>query len=88
MAEQAPITVFVTEQSEACTRVKRLLTQRGLEYTMVIVDTPEALDQLAKRTGRMTCPIVIVGDQVLGGLRETLDADKSGRLAEMVGQAS
>lgn len=88
MSDQAPITVYVTEQSEACTRVKRLLNQRGLEYTMVVVDTPAALEELSERTGRKTCPIVIIGEEVLGGLRETIDADKSGRLADLAGRVA
>lgn len=75
--------MYITDQSETCTRVKHLLDARGLEYTTVDVLTDADRDALVERTGRQQCPLVVVGDEVLGGLRETVEADRSGRLAEL-----
>jgi glutaredoxin len=79
----ADITVFITEPSEACTRVNRVLDERGFEYSVEMIETPEQMAALTEQTGLMRCPIVVIGDTVLGGLREVLDADRSGRLAEL-----
>ena len=40
--------------------------------------------ELANRTGMMTFPQVLVGEQLLGGFSETLSAVESGRLDELL----
>jgi glutaredoxin 3 len=40
--------------------------------------------ELAGRTGMMTFPQVLVGDQLLGGFAETLSALQDGRLDELL----
>ncbi|HWE81723.1 MAG TPA: glutaredoxin family protein [Gaiellaceae bacterium] len=79
----AEITLYITEPTETCTRIKHLLDAHGFEYTTVNVETDEEREALVAKTGRMQCPLVLVGDELLGGLRETVEAEKSGRLAEL-----
>jgi glutaredoxin 3 len=79
------ITVYTTEPCSFCAHVKGLLRARGLEFTEInLVKDPAGRVELASRTGMMTFPQVLVGDELLGGLSETLSAVESGRLDEML----
>jgi glutaredoxin 3 len=77
------ITVYTAEPSEICGRVKRLLDARGLPYTEVTIKTDADRASLLEKTGRKSCPVVVVGDELIGGYQDTLKADRSGRLAEL-----
>jgi glutaredoxin 3 len=81
----AQITVYTTEPCSFCVRVKQLLTTRGVEYEEVnLSKDPEGRAQLVERTGMLSFPQVVIGDEVIGGFRETYDADRSGRLRELL----
>lgn len=79
------ITIYTTEPCSFCARVKGLLKARGLEFSEVNLskDLPGRVE-LAGRTGMMTFPQVLVGDELLGGFDETLSAVESGRLDELL----
>jgi glutaredoxin 3 len=80
----AKITVYTTEPCSFCRRVKDLLTARGLPFDEVnLAKDPEGRAQLLQRTGMMSFPQVVVGDEIVGGFRETIEADRSGRLAAL-----
>jgi glutaredoxin 3 len=66
------ITVYTAEPSEICARVKRLLDARGLSYTEIDVQSDGDRTALFEATGRKGCPVVVIGDEVLGGCRETV----------------
>jgi glutaredoxin 3 len=75
------ITVYTTEPCSYCARVKGLLRSRGLEFTEVNPSRdPEGRAELVARTGMMTFPQVLVGDQLVGGFNETRVAVESGIL--------
>jgi glutaredoxin 3 len=79
------ITVYTTEPCSFCTRVKQLLASRGYEYSEInLARDPEGRSALVSLTGMMSFPQVIVGDEVVGGFDQTLAADQSGRLKELV----
>ena len=79
------ITVYTTEPCGFCRQAKSLLSKRGLSYDEInLAMNADGRAELAQRTGMMTFPQVIIGDQVVGGFTELLSADQSGRLAELV----
>ncbi len=81
---QPIIVVYTTDPCSFCVRVKQLLAQRGLEYREInLSKDPAGRTELARRTGMLSFPQVVVGDEVLGGYRETLMADQDGRLEEL-----
>jgi glutaredoxin 3 len=81
----AQITVYTTEPCSFCVRVKQLLAARGVEYDEVnLSKDPEGRAQLVERTGMLSFPQVVIGDEVIGGFRETYEADRSGRLRELL----
>jgi glutaredoxin 3 len=81
----AQITVYTTDPCSFCIRVKQLLATRGVEYDEVnLSKDPEGRAQLVERTGMLSFPQVVIGDEVIGGFRETVEADRSGRLRELL----
>jgi glutaredoxin 3 len=80
------ITVYTTEPCSFCTRVKGLLASRGLEFEEVnLAKNPEGRLALARSTGMMSFPQVLVGGKLLGGFNELVAADQSGQLEELLG---
>ena len=81
----AQLTVYTTDPCSFCARVKQLLATRGVEYDEVnLSKDPEGRAQLVERTGMLSFPQVVIGDEVIGGFRETFEADRSGRLRELL----
>jgi glutaredoxin 3 len=79
------IVVYTTEPCSFCARVKGLLRARGLEFAEInLSKDPAGRAALAHRTGMMSFPQVVVGEELLGGYAETLNALESGRLEELL----
>ena len=79
------ITVYTTEPCGYCRQAKALLAKRGLDYDEInLARDAEGRAELAARTGMMTFPQVIIGEELVGGFTELLEADRSGRLAELL----
>jgi glutaredoxin 3 len=77
----AEITIYTTEPCSFCARVKGLLEARGVDFTEVnLSKDQDGRGELSRRTGMMSFPQVIVGDQVLGGFAELKAAADSGQL--------
>lgn len=78
------VTVYTTIACPYCVRAKALLDARGIEYEEVHLGRdPETRAELAQKTGMMTFPQILIGDELVGGFDELSAADKSGRLAEL-----
>lgn len=79
------VTVYTTDRCSFCVRVKMLLRSRGVEFEEVnIAGDPSAFVDLAQKTGMMTLPQVVVGDELVGGYKETAAAVQSGELDELL----
>ena len=80
----AEIIVYSTDPCSFCTRAKELLTQRGIAFDEVnLAKDPVGRAKLAGETGMMSFPQIVIDGAVLGGFRELLTADQSGRLEEL-----
>jgi glutaredoxin 3 len=79
------VTVYTTEPCSFCARVKGLLSSRGVEFSEVnLAKDPVGRVELARRTGMMSFPQVIVDGELLGGFAEVQAAADSGRLEELL----
>ncbi|HLW94811.1 MAG TPA: glutaredoxin domain-containing protein [Solirubrobacteraceae bacterium] len=79
------ITVYTTEPCGFCRQAKALLNKRGLEFDEInLAMDAEGRAELASRTGMMTFPQVIIGEELVGGFDQLLSADRSGRLTELL----
>ena len=73
-----------TTPTEFCARLTRLLDAQGLPYSMITIENDRELDELAERTGRKSCPVVFVGNELIGGQAETVEAVRSGRIKQLI----
>ena len=79
------VTVYTTEPCGYCRQAKALLTKRGLDYDEInLARDADGRVELARRTGMMTFPQVVIGEELVGGFDQLLEADRSGRLAELI----
>jgi glutaredoxin 3 len=85
----ASVTVYTTDPCSFCARVKQLLTARRIEFDEInLAKDPDGRTELLQRTGMMSFPQVLVGDKLVGGFQETLRADQSGQLQELLVKAA
>jgi glutaredoxin 3 len=79
------IVVYTTVACSFCTRVKALLDAREIPYREIDLGRdPAGRAELAEKTGMMSFPQVLIDGALLGGFQETLAADRSGQLREML----
>ncbi len=79
------VIVYTTDPCARCLTAKTLLARRGIGYREVnLAKDPDGRAELARRTGMITFPQIVVGGEALGGLDELLAADRAGRLQELL----
>jgi glutaredoxin 3 len=79
------ITVYSTDPCSFCTRVKALLDAHGVPFEEVnLSKDPVGRVELARRTGMLSFPQVLVGDRAIGGYAELQRAVDSGELDELL----
>jgi glutaredoxin 3 len=79
------VTVYSTDPCSFCTRVKGILSSHGIEFTEVnLSKDPEGRMELVSKTGMMSFPQVLVGEQLLGGFAELQAAAEDGRLEQLL----
>lgn len=79
------LTVYITQPAAPlCERVGAFLDRRGYAYTRIDVVTDHDRQAMRERTGYSSCPLVVIGDHIIGRLEETIEADRSGRLADLL----
>jgi len=83
------ITVYSTEPCSFCVRAKELLSRRELDFDEVnLAKDPAGRAQLVEETGMLSFPQIVVGEVLLGGFQQLVEADQSGRLAELTARAA
>jgi glutaredoxin 3 len=79
------VTVYTTVPCAFCDRVKGLLRSSGVQFTEVnLSKDPAGRVELAKKTGMMTFPQVLVDGELLGGYTEVQAASDSGLLDDLL----
>lgn len=84
------IEVYSTGVCPYCVAAKNLLKAKGLTWDDIRVDTdPVQRDAMLERSGgRRTVPQIFINDQHVGGYDDLVAADRSGKLAELLGSAA
>jgi glutaredoxin 3 len=79
------VTVYTTEPCSFCTRVKGLLKARDVDFAEVnLAKDPAGRIELARKTGMMSFPQVLIDERVIGGFAEVQRALESGELDELL----
>ncbi len=77
--------MYSTEPCSFCARVKGLLTSRNVEYEEInLSKDPLGRAELARRTGMLSFPQVLIDGELLGGYAELQAAAEDGRLEELL----
>ncbi len=78
------VIVYSTDPCSFCARAKELLSKRGIAYEEInLAKDPDGRTALLERTGMLSFPQIIIDGTLLGGFRELVMADQSGRLEEL-----
>ena len=81
----AMITLYTTDRCSRCVSAKALLTRRGLDFEEVnLAKDPDGRAELARLTGMITFPQIVIDGQPLGGFDDLLAADRQGRLQRLL----
>jgi glutaredoxin 3 len=79
------VTVYSTDICTMCQSVENLLNAREIPYEKVLLDEgSKDYAELTERTGLQTMPQVFIGAMLLGGYQETMAADQSGMLDDLL----
>jgi glutaredoxin 3 len=79
------VIVYTTDHCSFCSTAKALLGQRGIEYREInLARDPDGRTALAQRTGMITFPQIVIGEETLGGFDALLAADRDGRLKQLL----
>jgi glutaredoxin 3 len=83
------ITVYSTDPCSFCDRAKQLLELRKLSFDEInLAKDPAGRLELVEKTGMLSFPQIVIDGEVLGGFQELVQADLSGRLAELTARAA
>ena len=79
------VTVYTTDPCARCGNAKAILDRYDAEYEEVnLAKDPVGRAELARRTGLMTFPQIVIEGQTIGGLDDLRLADETGRLDELL----
>ncbi|MCB1510503.1 MAG: glutaredoxin 3 [Hyphomicrobiaceae bacterium] len=83
------VTVYSTMLCPYCFMAKKLLNKKGVEFEEIDVGRqPELRQDMTERAGgRYTVPQIFIGDVHVGGCDDLHEAERSGRLDELLAQA-
>jgi len=83
------VKLYTTDPCGFCRQAKALLESRGVSYDEInLAKDPAGRADLVALTGQMTFPQILVGERVLGGFRELLEADRDGTLEDLLALAA
>lgn len=75
------VTIYTTRACPHCVRAKALLKRKGIIFREIDVTEDSARRKEAEeRYGWMTVPIIVIGDQCIGGADELFALERKGEL--------
>jgi glutaredoxin 3 len=79
------VTLYTTDACPLCTGAKTLLARRGIPYEEInLARDPDGRQELARRTGMITFPQIVIAGETIGGFQELRAADRDGRLKQLL----
>jgi glutaredoxin 3 len=79
------VTMYSWDYCPFCIRAKRLLDDKGIVFKEIKLDGRNAeMIALIEKTGMRTVPQIFVGDHFIGGFTELAEADRSGKLDQLL----
>lgn len=77
------VTIYTTRYCPHCERAKDLLKRKKIPFREIdVTDDSEKRREAEERYGWMTVPIIVIGDQCIGGAQELYALEREGKLTE------
>jgi len=81
------VLIYSTRICPYCTRAKRLLTLKGVEYEELMIEgSRELIREMIERSGRRTVPQIFIDDYHVGGYDDLAELDAFGKLDALLGR--
>jgi glutaredoxin 3 len=81
----ASVTLYTTDHCARCVTAKALLGKRGIGYEEInLAKDPDGRAELARWTGMVTFPQIVIDGETIGGLDDLVAADRAGRLKSLI----
>jgi glutaredoxin 3 len=79
------VTVYTTDSCSLCVSAKTLLERRGIDYDEVnLARDADGRAELQRVTGMFSFPQILIGEELVGGFSDLLEADREGRLTGLL----
>lgn len=79
------VVMYTTTWCGYCERARRLLRARGIPFDDIdVTRDPETRRRVIDETGHRTVPVVLIGDQLIGGSDDLHALDRAGALEPLV----
>ena len=81
-----PIEIYTSPLCGFCHAAKRLLSQKGAEFTEVDLSLEPArkAEMVARANGGRTVPQIFIGETHVGGCDDLYDLERAGKLDDML----
>ncbi len=86
----AKVEIFTGANCAYCVAAKNLLKSKGLDYEEFRIDLDPARreEMLVRSANRRTVPQIFINGQHVGGFDDLAAAERSGKLAQLIGAAA
>ena len=79
------IKIYTTNYCPYCQRAKAFFASKKWPYQEIdLTDNQSLREELQKKTGWMTVPMIFIGDEFIGGCDDLMALDKEGKLLTLV----
>ena len=75
------VTIYTTRYCPYCSRAKALFSQKKIAFQEIdLTDDAAKRDELTKKTGWMTVPMIFIAETLIGGADELYRLEETGEL--------
>jgi len=79
------VQIYTSSYCPYCIRAKQLLESKGVEYNEVNLDkNPEKKLETMQKHNWRTVPIILIGDELIGGYDQLVSLERSNKLDELL----
>ena len=82
----AKVIVYSTRICPYCVQAKRLLQNQGIDFEEIDLSSDyDKRDELSQKYNWQTVPMIVIGEDFIGGFNELYALKRDGKLKTMVG---
>ena len=79
------VQIYTSDYCPFCIRAKQLLDSKGISYDEInLDDNPEKKFEAMQEHNWRTVPIILIGDELIGGYEQLISLERSNKLDELL----